>query len=151
MQPFAAGIIPYIYIPTKDKLTKCYYLLGLEKSNNLWSGFVGGSEQNETIIETAFREFNEETVFIFEEYKLYIKSKLEKIKPYKDTTSSGKDVYIYFIEFPIESQEKIKDFMNNKAKLEEEHFHEKSILRWFTTNEIVKSNKILYKLKKIII
>jgi 8-oxo-dGTP pyrophosphatase MutT (NUDIX family) len=146
MEPFAAGIIPYIF--TSDLI--CYYLLGLEKSNNLWSGFVGNSNEGETITDTALREFNEETVFIFEEYIPFIKEKL-KDNYYKDTTSTCKDVYIYFIEFPIESQEKIKDFMNKKSKCEEEHFHEKSILRWFTIDEIKKSKKIFYRLKKMLL
>ena len=150
MEPFAAGIIPYIYIPTSNLLTECYYLLGLEKSNNLWSGFVGNSNEGESISDTALREFNEETVFIFEEYTNYIKEELKDKNYYKDTTSTGKDVYIYFIEFPIESQEKIKDFMNNKAKCEEEHFHEKSILRWFTIDEIKHSKKVFHKLKQLL-
>jgi len=146
METFAAGIVPYILIENE-----CYYLLGLEKSNNLWSGFVGGSEKNETITDTALREFNEETVFIFEEYIPFIKLELSNTIPYKDTTSTGKNVYIYFIKFPIESQEKIKDFMNKKSKYEEDHYHEKSILRWFTIHEIKESKKIFYKLKQLLI
>ena len=63
MDSFAAGIVPYINIENET-----FYLLGLEISNNLWSGFVGGSEENETVTQTALREFNEETVFIFKEY-----------------------------------------------------------------------------------
>jgi len=144
METFAAGIVPYILLNNES-----YYLLGLEISNNLWSGFVGGSEKNETITETAFREFNEETACIFEEYTSFIKSELEKVTPYTDVSQTGKTVYIYFIEFPIEFQEKIKDFINSKSKFEEEQFHEKSILRWFTRNEIKKSNKILYKFKQL--
>ena len=64
METFAAGILPYIVVENNY-----YFLLGLEKSNNLWSGFVGGSNKNELITDTALREFNEESVFIFEEYK----------------------------------------------------------------------------------
>ena len=146
MDSFAAGIVPYINIENET-----FYLLGLEISNNLWSGFVGGSEENETVTQTALREFNEETVFIFKEYIPFIESELENKIPFEDTTQSGKRVYIYFINFPIESQENIKDFMISKAKFhnEGEQFQEKSILRWFTTNEIKKSNKILYKFKQI--
>jgi len=144
MDSFAAGIVPYIHIDNET-----FYLLGLEISNNLWSGFVGGSEKNETITETAFREFTEETVFIFEQYNSFIKSELANIVPYEDTSPTGKKVYIYFIKFPVESQENIKDFMISRSKFENECFQEKSILRWFTRNEIKNSNKILYKFKQI--
>jgi len=140
----------HIYIPTQNSLNECYYLLGLETSNNLWSGFVGNSEKDERITDTALREFNEESLFIFEEYIPFIKKKLTHNKPYIDITGTGKKVYIYFIEFPIESQEKIKNFINNKSKFEEKQFHEKNILRWFTIDEIKQSNKIFYKLKQLI-
>ncbi len=146
MEPFAAGILPYITIENKY-----YFLLGLEKSNNLWSGFVGGSEKNETIEETALREFNEETACIFEEDLHTIKQQLIKTKPNTDITPSGKNVYIYFLEFPYETQEKIKDFINNKASFEDSHYHEKSILRWFSWDEIRKPNRVFSPLKKIIL
>ena len=146
METFAAGILPYIVVENNY-----YFLLGLEKSNNLWSGFVGGSNKNELITDTALREFNEESVFIFEEYIPFIKSELLKTQPQIDITGTGKEVYIWFIQLPEESQECIKNFINNKSKFEEEHFHEKSILRWFTIDEIKKSNKIFYKLKKVLV
>jgi 8-oxo-dGTP pyrophosphatase MutT (NUDIX family) len=139
---FAAGIVPYIILENKK-----YFLLGLERSNNLWSGFVGGSEPNETIEQTALREFNEETARIFEEYIPFIESELIKTKPTMDITSTGKNVYIYFIEFPNESQEKIKDFMDHC--LEDPCYNEKSILRFFTVDEIKKS-KVFFPLKKML-
>lgn len=138
---FAAGIVPYIVLENKK-----YFLLGLERSNNLWSGFVGGSEPNETVEQTALREFNEETARIFEEYIPFIEAELIKTKPNMDITSTGKNVYIYFIEFPNESQEKIKDFMDHC--LEDPCYNEKSILRFFTVDEIKKS-KVFFSLKKM--
>ncbi len=146
MESFAAGIVPYIII---DKVV--YFLLGLEKSNNRWSGFVGKSENDEQIMDTAIREFHEETAKIFENYTPFIINQLETNPPFMDKSSSGKNVYIYVVELPVDCQEYIKDFINNKAKLNESHYHEKSILRWFTINEIEKSTKVFYKLKKLIL
>ena len=147
METIAAGIVPYLLI--KDEI---YLLLGLEKSNNKWSGFVGGSEKDELIVDTALREFNEETALIFEEYIPFIKSKLNLIVPEKDKSKLGRNVYIYFIQFPDETENKITQFINSKSKLEPNCYHEKSILKWFSLNEIKNSNsKILYRLRQMIL
>jgi len=146
MESFAAGIVPYILIEKEY-----YFLLGLEQSNCLWSGFVGGREKDETIQQTALREFNEETACIFQENLEWIQTQLTQTQPKIDITSTGKNVYIYFIEFPVETQEKIKDFINSKAFLNERCYKEKSILRWFTLHEIIQRTKRLYlPLKKMI-
>jgi len=146
MECFAAGIVPYINIENQ-----LFFLLGLERSNNVWSGFVGNSNKNETVPQTALREFNEETALIFEEYILYIKNTLIHSEPKMDTTTTGKKVYIYFIEFPMESQEKIKFFINCKENLTDRCYHEKSILRLFTIDEIKQSVKVYNKLKQLIL
>lgn len=143
---FAAGIVPYIIV---DK--QVYFLLGLEKSNNSWSGFVGSCENDESIMDTAIREFHEETAMIFENYTPFITNQLERNPPFMDKSGSGKNVYIYIVEFPVDCQEQIKDFINNKAKLNEYYYHEKSIVRWFTKDEIEKSNKVFYRLKNLIL
>jgi hypothetical protein len=146
MENFAAGIVPYIIIDGH-----IYFLLGLELSNNKWSGFIGKSQDDETVIQTALREFNEETVNLFEEYSETIISELNKTLPKIDTSSTGKNVYIYFLQFPEQSQELIKNFINAKAKLTEDHYLEKGILKWFNLNDIKKSNRILYRLKQMIL
>jgi 8-oxo-dGTP pyrophosphatase MutT (NUDIX family) len=146
METFAAGIVPYITIENKK-----YFLVGLEKSNNYWSGFVGKSEKNETIQETALREFNEETACIFQEDLEDIKKLLLNSTPVMDISGTGKNVYIYFLEFPVESQEKIKYFINSKASIEDPCYHEKSILRWFSWDEIIKPNRVFAPLRKLIL
>ena len=147
MDTFAAGIVPYIIIENV-----VYYLLGLETSNNKWSGFVGGSNVGEGTTETAFREFNEETVYVFDEYSELIREKLITIKPKRDTTSTGKNVYIWFIELPEESVNNTLNFLNNKSKINfNECYYEKSILRWFTLQEIKNSKKILFRLKEMML
>ena len=146
MENFAAGIIPYILINGER-----YFLLGLEISNNKWSGFVGKSEPGETITQTAIREFNEETVGIFQSYTDYLNVKIDETKCLTDKSSTNKNVYIYFIELPEESQELIKDFINVKAKMTQDYYHEKGILKWFNIGDIKNSNRILYRLKQMIV
>ena len=145
MEKFAAGIVPYILINEKR-----YFLLGLEKSNNKWSGFVGSAEDNETVPQTALREFNEETACIFRDYLDDIGEKVLKTTAKYDTTATGRIVYIYFIELPEKGQDCIKNFIKDRDGLLEECYHEKSILKWFTIDEIEHSNRIFYKLKKMI-
>lgn len=62
---YAAGVLPFF----GSKGNK-YVLLGLEFRDNLnehfWMGFGGGQEGEETSVETACREFNEETAGVFQ-------------------------------------------------------------------------------------
>ena len=145
MEKYAAGIVPYI---TVDRI---YVLLGLEKSNNKWSGFVGGSEPGETVTDTALREFNEETALVFKEHLLYLTGMVLKTEPVVESTSTGKDAFIYFIKVPVNICDNIiPQFLKNKSELTEEYYHEKSMLRWFSLDEINASPKVLLKLKKSI-
>ena len=145
MRKYAAGVVPYIVI---DRI---YILLGLEKSNNKWSGFVGGSEQGESVVDTALREFNEETAMVFNDHLIPLKAMLLKTQPVVESTSTGKDAFIYFIKFPPNICDNIiPQFLKNKSELPEDHYHEKSMLRWFSLDEINKSPKILLKIKKSI-
>ena len=145
MRKYAAGVVPYIVI---DRI---YILLGLEKSNNKWSGFVGGSEQGESVVDTALREFNEETAMVFNDHLIPLKAMLLKTQPVVESTSTGKDAFIYFIKFPPNICDNIiPQFLKNKSDLPEDHYHEKSMLRWFSLDEINKSPKILLKIKKSI-
>ena len=143
----AAGIIPYI------KLNGViHFLLGLETSNNKWSGFIGGYEpKDENIITTALREFNEESGMIFENYQDFIRSELSKTTPIIDITKTGRTVYIWFIEFPLEIfyTDISSIFLNNIATFTNPVCKEKSNLRWFRLSSIKNSN-VLYNLKKII-
>jgi ADP-ribose pyrophosphatase YjhB (NUDIX family) len=62
--PPAGGIVPYVKNTTNNEVS---FLFGREKSNKKWSGFVGGFEDSDvTIVNTAIREFNEETSRLFE-------------------------------------------------------------------------------------
>ena len=145
-ETFASGIIPYITIEHKK-----YFLLGLEKSNNYWSGFVGGSETGETCVETAVREFHEETATIFEDYTPFIEEQLKRAEPEIDISPSAKYVYLYFIEFPVDCQEYISLFMDKKKDFTDACFHEKSILKWFSIEEIRRSKRVFNRLKQILL
>ena len=139
MEPFAAGIVPYTII-----YGKYYFLLGLETSNNKWSGFVGGSEPGEIPRETAIREFHEETKLVFENYPIL----LENEPTFIDRTPTGKKVYLWFME--MEYNENINSLFKTK-RLGGRQFNEKSELRYFSLSEIVRSKNILYQLKEVIL
>jgi hypothetical protein len=98
-------------------------------------------------METALREFHEETAMIFEDYTPFINEQLRKNEPKLDISPSGKNVYIYIIEFPVDCQENIQYFINKKATFDDSHYHEKSILRWFTLDEIRKALATTTKFK----
>jgi 8-oxo-dGTP pyrophosphatase MutT (NUDIX family) len=138
MEPFAAGIVPVTIIENKY-----YFLLGLERSNNKWSGFVGGSESGETPKETAIREFHEETKLVFEDIPILLGD-----PSFIDLTSTGKKVYLWFIEMGY--NENINSHFKSK-RLTGSHFNEKSELKYFSLKEIVRSKDIFYKIKNVIL
>jgi predicted NUDIX family NTP pyrophosphohydrolase len=142
MEHFAAGIIPYTI--TENGI---YFLLGLEKRG--WSGFVGSSESGEHPIDTALREFNEESAMIFNNYQLY--DKLLTILPIVEKTPTGKTAYLWFIDFPKEIIGIESQFEINKSKLNKKEYHEKSKLKWFNFYEIKNNKNIFKKLKNVII
>ena len=159
----AAGIIPYIKLPSGSiglstrrvpetkgsNNTRLYFLLGYEK--NSWSGFVGGYESTDgNIVNTAIREFNEETAGIFKNNLSEIKNQIiTNQNSFCITTfTKNRTVYLYFVQMnsyllnePLEHM-----FLNNKNKCTDEHYKEKNIIKWFNLNELHK-NKILYSLK----
>ena len=142
----AAGIIPYIKLNGQ-----IYFLLGFEISNKKWSGFVGGYEpKDKNIITTAIREFNEESGMVFNNYLEFIRKSIEFKEPYVDITKTGRTVYLWFVEFPLETFNinVSKIFLNNSFN--NPVYKEKSDLRWFNLNDI-KNGKVLYNLKRAIL
>jgi hypothetical protein len=147
---YAAGIIPYI----RDSDGELSFLLGYE--NSKWSGFIGKYEDsdNENIINTAVREFNEETAFIFNEFIDIIKNKLifnDSVLIITKSYNKSSSIYIYFIsmdktvlDFPFESifLENLKLIDNNACK-------EKSKIKWIRYSELHKFN-LIYGLGKLL-
>ncbi len=140
---FAAGIIPYTFFNGKVS-----FLLGLEKSNKKWSGFVGGSELGEVPQETALREFHEETTMTFLQLNQYLIESLNQILPVIEKTKTGKYAYLWFIQFPHEID--ISRFHVNQTMTNQRTLKEKTDIRWFPLSEIQKGN-ILFILKKTIL
>jgi len=146
----AAGIIPYIQINDTT-----FYLLGKEKYNNYWSGFIGNSKNDDiSITNTAIREFNEETCNLYIDYLPTIINIVHKTTPVITTNKNkNKNIYIYFIKFPsyffnnnttYKFKNNLKLYKNNKD------YTEKSLLGWFPTTSLLYHQKVLPSLKNII-
>jgi hypothetical protein len=143
---YAAGIIPYI----KKNDGEIHILLGYE--NNKWSGFVGKYEDSdkENIINTAIREFTEETLNIFSDYTDLLKNKIIHSDSILVTTRTrNREVYIYFVKFdeffidiPFETIF-LKTLNLNK-------YVEKTKIKWIHYRELHKY-QLLYNLEKIIL
>ena len=100
----AAGIIPYVTINNFN-----YFLLGKEKYNGIWSGFIGNINTTDySITNTAIREFNEETCSLYADYIPTITKKINNSTPVI-IKKPRKNIYIYFVEFP-------PYFLNNSIK-----------------------------------
>ena len=145
MENYAAGIIPYHRFENQ-----IYFLLGRERSK-FWSAFVGGSEPNESIIQTALREFNEETSLVFKNHLNFFLDKCSVVYPLIEKTPSGNNVYLWFIE--CSQTIFFTDLKLNQSfiDVDDSHFKEKTELQWFSLDEISKRQDILYRLKRTIL
>ena len=148
---YAAGIIPY----SRNSDGELSFLLGYE--NGKWSGFIGKYEDsdNENIINTAVREFNEETAYIFNHFIDIIKNKLIHNDSRLIVTKSynnSRIIYIYFInihnsvlDYPFENE-----FLNNRKLIYLNECKEKSEIRWIKYTDLESFN-LIHGLKKIIL
>ena len=148
---YAAGIIPY----SMDSYGEKSFLLGFE--NGKWSGFIGKYEEsdNQNIINTAIREFNEETAYIFNEFMDIIKNKLIHNDSRLIITKSynnSRIIYIYFInihnsvlDYPFENE-----FLNNRKSSDLKECREKSKIKWIKYNNL-ESFHLIHGLRKILI
>ena len=143
MENYEAGIIPYHQFENQ-----IYFLLGYER-RKFWSAFVGRSEPNESIIQTALREFNEETSLVFKNHLEFFLDKCSVVYPVTEKTPSGNNVYLWFIECPQTIF--FTDLKLNQSFIEDSHFKEKTELQWFSLDEISKRQDILYRLKRTIL
>jgi len=150
MNIWAGGIVPYI-----KNNNKIEFLLGLEKYNKKWCGFIGKYEPTDgNIINTAIREFNEETAKIFENYLEIIRSKIISGECMLIVDNNKERlIYIWFIEFPPELMINIESkFLHNVNLMTDLHYQEKISIKLMKVTEIRQSkNEILYKLKKTIL
>ena len=134
-----SNVIPYTYNSDCEKI----FLLGLEISNNMWSGFSGNYEKNDyTIVNTALRHFNDETAKIFDVYYQYIYSSLLNTRPIIQS-KLNKRIYLWIIKLPYNSILCTFRFHSVRSTSSE-----KVRLKWFTIDEINSSNNILDDTKK---
>jgi hypothetical protein len=132
---------------------KLYFLFGKERPNDEnpgWSDFGGGTDNNESYLQTAIRESGEElTGFLGSEKD--IKKLLTKFGTFDiDFKSEGYSIYRVHI-FPMEYDEWLPFYYNNNQRflqkrldpkiIADTKIFEKQQIKWFSINDILKHKK----------
>jgi 8-oxo-dGTP pyrophosphatase MutT (NUDIX family) len=137
---------------------KIYFLFGKERDiddNPGWSDFGGGTDANETYIQTAIREAGEELTGFLGDSKT-IKKMLSKYGTYNiDYNSPGHNTYRCHI-FPVKSDnngifEYLPYYYNNNQRflqkrlptnvIRDTKIFEKVEIKWFSFDDIIKHHK----------
>jgi 8-oxo-dGTP pyrophosphatase MutT (NUDIX family) len=117
-----------------------YILLG--KENGSWSGFSGKQEVNETLKQTAFREFHEETSNTFIDMTMsYLNENTLDIIVTK--TPTGKEFSLYLINFN-ETLRDVSSFRLNRTLSQLKCEKEKEDIRWVPLQDIQRKYKLRY-------
>ena len=137
-------------LPTTIYKNKLYFLFGKERDIDDtpgWSDFGGGTDNNETYLETAVREGGEEmTGFLGNDKE--IRHMLTKYGTYNiDYQSNGHSVYRVHI-FPMKYDELLPHYYNNnqrflqkrldKKVIRDSKIFEKAEIRWVCVDELLK-------------
>jgi hypothetical protein len=132
---------------------KLYFLFGKERTideNPGWSDFGGGTDKNESYLQTAIREGGEElTGFLGSDTD--IKHLLTRYGTFDiDYKSTGYDIFRVHI-FPMEYDEYLPHYYNNNQKflqkrlnpkiIRDSKIFEKAEIRWICIDEITKMKK----------
>jgi len=132
---------------------KLYFLFGKERPNDDnpgWSDFGGGTDNNESYIQTAIREGGEElTGFLGSDKD--VKKLLTKHGTFNvDFKSDGHGIYRVHI-FPMEYDELLPLYYNNNQRflqkrldpkvIRDTKIFEKQQIKWFSIADIMKSKK----------
>jgi hypothetical protein len=139
-QGYAAGILPYTFYDGK-----VYVLLGKDIRDNCWSDFGGKNEliDDNRPVNTAMREFYEETCGII----LDVKSLRNRITNSQfgtqSLTQNGKTYYMYSLEIPYNGTyrsiyRKLLVYMKH-IKMFKKRI-EKTDLRWVSASNVVQGN-----------
>lgn len=121
-----AGVIPYTI-----HNTKLYYLLGVDRKFNEYTDFGGGCKTEETLLEGAWREFNEESCNIFCE-----EVNLESLASSISVINNEKDEAVFFVYIDYQWLYSAEDaFLNAQHKLISYSNNENSSVKWFESNE----------------
>jgi hypothetical protein len=99
-EAYAAGILPYTFYNGK-----VYLLLGKDVRDNFWSDFGGKSEivDDNRPLQTAMREFYEETCGIIMDLKSLKNRMGSTTAPFQSVTQNGKKYFMYWVEIPYNS------------------------------------------------
>lgn len=132
---------------------KLYFLFGKERpddDNPGWSDFGGGTDNNESYIQTAIREGGEElTGFLGSDKD--VKKLLTRFKTFNvDYKTNGYGIYRVHI-FPMEYDDSLPLYYNNNQRflqkrldpkiIKDTKIFEKQQIRWFSVADIMKSKK----------
>jgi 8-oxo-dGTP pyrophosphatase MutT (NUDIX family) len=129
-------------LPVAEHNNTILFLFGKEYDNKQWSDFGGHREKNETKLETAIREGYEETngfLGTHNELKTIVKnSKIMNME-----TENGYNTYMFKIPYdpnlPLYFNNHHKFVATNfPEKLNNDGFFEKSTIKWFSYDDIVK-------------
>jgi hypothetical protein len=136
-------------LPTTIHKNKLYFLFGKERDIDEtpgWSDFGGGTDNNESYLETAIREGGEElTGFLGNDKQ--IKNMLTKNGTYNiDYKSQGHDVYRVHI-FPMQYDEMLPYYYNNnqqflqkkldKKIIRDTKIFEKTEIKWVCVDDLI--------------
>jgi hypothetical protein len=132
---------------------KLYFLFGKERTNDEnpgWSDFGGGTDNNESYIQTAIREGGEElTGFLGNDAE--IKHLLTRYGTFDvDYKSTGYSIYRVHI-FPMEYDEKLPYYYNNNQRFLQKRLNpkiirdtkifEKTQIKWICVDDVHKMKK----------
>ena len=132
---------------------KLYFLFGKERPDDDspgWSDFGGGTDANESYIQTAIREGGEElTGFLGSDAE--VKSLLGKHGTFNvDFKSDGHGIYRVHI-FPLKYDAQLSHYYNNNQLflqkrldpkiIRDSKIFEKQQIRWFSVNDIIRMKK----------
>jgi len=140
---YSAGILPYTI---RDKTL--YYLLGRDWRDEGWSDFGGKVEDkdNNNVLNTAIREFYEETMgSVLSETELVSKMN-NNIKFIKSTTLNGSPYFMYFVYVNDEDYNKYFEKIYNffiYMNVNDQRYIEKCEIRWVCSSDIFTFNKKL--------
>lgn len=127
-----AGILCYAVEP---KTQNIYFLLGKETYDGVWSDFAGGPKAGETKMETAVREFDEESMSM-----VIPREELEADLADKRYTflldADGRVTYVKQIPFQPDLPLRFANYRMRNFDVLPKEMVEKSEIAWFSINKL---------------
>jgi len=133
-------------IPVAKYKGKLLFLFGEEESEKKWSDFGGGTERNESQLDTAIREGYEETNGFFGTQPELKKLVANNMIGHIDAPDGKHRSYLFSVVYdPV-----LPDYFNNhhkfidrnfSSKVNKDGFFEKRRIKWFTEHELTNTSK----------